>query len=316
METFQTSWSNFHLCIMAASTAFIITQSFIYWFIQTQNYQNGFKEKNILTEWKCLCSPLCWKERLSFWRKVGSSIAALQRSCQKEYTQEQNRTLTLHQISSSQKLPVRNPVWQVNAASHIPESVSGDLQRPHRNFHFLFTTSIQHGPNLRGQPKAKQELNPTGIKQYLDETQLFLLDSLWDFQVTVIDAERCSRCQPDSAGSKSHRQHRHGVTMSSCPRGLEGAQSPWPSTLGGSCQSQPWLWVMVSGTCAPAKEHLEQCWFDSLWNNSLTGNKTHLDRAIEKFSGQKQVFGWFPACASLPLSVFISISYCLTSHRS
>lgn len=76
----------------------------------------------------------------------GSSIAALQCSCQKEYTQEQNRTLTLHCISSSQKLPVHNPVWQVNAASQVPESISGDLKDPTE-------TSIsysQHVPNLEG----------------------------------------------------------------------------------------------------------------------------------------------------------------------
>lgn len=47
METFQTSCSNFNACIIAAvSTLFILIEFFIYWFIQNQNYKNGFKDKN------------------------------------------------------------------------------------------------------------------------------------------------------------------------------------------------------------------------------------------------------------------------------
>lgn len=61
---------------------------------------------------------------------------------------EQNLNITPYFFQ--QKLPVHNPVWQVNAASQVPEPVSGDLQRPHRNFHFLFTTSVQHVPGLGG----------------------------------------------------------------------------------------------------------------------------------------------------------------------
>lgn len=50
METFQTSCSNFNLCIIAAaSTPFIIIESFIYWFIQ-KKYENEFKEKNMFNE--------------------------------------------------------------------------------------------------------------------------------------------------------------------------------------------------------------------------------------------------------------------------
>lgn len=52
---------------------------------------------------------------------------------------DQTRTSALNLVSSSQKLPARNSAWQVNAPSQVPEAVSGDLQRPHGNSHFLFT---------------------------------------------------------------------------------------------------------------------------------------------------------------------------------
>lgn len=107
-------------------------------------------------------SSLCRKERLRMQHKVGSSITALQRSCQKEYTQEQNRTFTLHPISSSQKLPAHNPVWQVNAASQAPEPASGDLERPHRNFHFMFVTSVQYAPTSECNPTQNGSQTPLG----------------------------------------------------------------------------------------------------------------------------------------------------------
>ena len=121
-----------------------------------------------------------------------------------------------------------------------------------------------------------------------------------------MDAERCLRCQPDNSGSKiaslpmgKQVAQTHCVVVPLCPRGQEGARSRWPLSLGGSMEAargQPWLWVAMSVTRSPQKEQLEQCYFDSLWNNTLTENETHLDWTSKKFSGQKSVSGW---CASL-----------------
>lgn len=66
---------------------------------------------------------------------------------------EQARTSALNLISSSQKLPARNPAWQINAPSQVPEAVSGDLRRPHGNFHFPFTAPRNMLPASEATPE-------------------------------------------------------------------------------------------------------------------------------------------------------------------